>query len=189
MASLQSIGPSLPAVVRDSPLLMQEIDSLRKLFHKERNERIKLENEKLQKDLYSLRPLPTFKNTRDEVLEDLFKEGAALKQVISTIIIRRFLDSTLTVFQEILLALAKPSFPAVYKLKPGNGPAAWQRHFIEENNKIFNLKRRAEKFQAKVAAEAIKRKSGGKIETDLAIFPTKEMTKVCTTAKYRVTMK
>lgn len=83
MPSLQSsLGPSLPAVVRDSPLLLQEINNLRKLFHQERNERIKLQNAQLKKQLDQLVPLPSFKNTRDELIEDLFKEGAALKQVI-----------------------------------------------------------------------------------------------------------
>lgn len=68
--------------MRDSPLLLQEIDSLRKLFHQERNERIKLQNAKLKKQLDQLAPLPSFKNIRDELIEELFKEGAALKQVM-----------------------------------------------------------------------------------------------------------
>lgn len=76
------------------------------------------------------------------------------------------------------MALAKPTFPAIYKVLPGNRAAAWQRHFLDEKNKIFNLQRRAELFQSKVAAEAVKRKFGGQIETDFTIFPTKEMTKV-----------
>ncbi|XP_030761561.1 dynactin subunit 1 isoform X2 [Sitophilus oryzae] len=159
LSSLQSsIGPSLPAVVKDSPLLMQEIESLKKLFNHERNERIKLQNQKLQEELDSLAPLPSFKNTRDEVIENLFKEGAALKQ-------------------EILMTLAKPTFPAVYKVKPGNGQAAWMRHFAEEQNKITDLKRRAEEFQTRVAKEAVLRKYGGKIEADFNVFPTKEMVK------------
>lgn len=77
------------------------------------------------------------------------------------------------------MALAKPTFPAVYKVKPGNGPAAWQRHFVEEQNRILDLKRRAEQFQTRVAEETVKRKCGGRIQTDLTLFPTKEMTKVC----------
>uniref|UniRef100_A0A6P7G1R3 Dynactin subunit 1 n=1 Tax=Diabrotica virgifera virgifera TaxID=50390 RepID=A0A6P7G1R3_DIAVI len=81
LPSLQSVGPTLPAVVRDSPLLMQEIDSLRKVFHQERNQRIKLENQKLKDMLDSMEPLPTFKSTPDSVLEGLFKQGAALQQV------------------------------------------------------------------------------------------------------------
>ncbi|XP_074029594.1 dynactin subunit 1 isoform X2 [Leptinotarsa decemlineata] len=158
LPSLQSLGPNIPAVVKDSPLLMQEIENLRKLFHQERNERLKLQSDKLKEQLDSMKPLPSFKNTRDEILENLFKEGAALKQ-------------------EILMALAKPSFPQIYKTKPGNGPAAWKRHFIEEQNRMLDLKRRAERFQSKVAAETVRRKHGGRIETDFTIFPTKEMTK------------
>nr|CAH7755039.1 unnamed protein product [Callosobruchus chinensis] len=79
LSSLQSMGPTLPAVVKDSPLLLQEIDNLKKIFHQERNERIKLQNEKLKQQLDSLTPLPTFKSDRDEVLENLFKEGDALR--------------------------------------------------------------------------------------------------------------
>ncbi|KAF7279198.1 hypothetical protein GWI33_007604 [Rhynchophorus ferrugineus] len=159
LSSLQSsMGPILPAMVKDSPLLLQEIDNLRKLFNRERNERIKLQNEKLQRQLDSLAPLPSFKNTRDEIIEGLFKEGAALKQ-------------------EILMALARPTFPAIYKLAPGNGTAAWVKHFAEEQNKINSLKRRAEEFQAKVAREAIKRKNGGRIDANFTMFPTKEMAK------------
>lgn len=81
LPSLQSIGPSLPAVVKDSPLLLQEIDNLKKLFHQERNERIKLQNEKLEQELDSMTPLPSFTTKQDEVLENLFREGVALKKV------------------------------------------------------------------------------------------------------------
>lgn len=83
MPSLQLMGPSLPAVVKDSPLLLQEIDNLRKLFHQERNERIKLQNEKLEQELDSMTPLPSFANDQDEVLEDLFREGALIKKVFT----------------------------------------------------------------------------------------------------------
>ncbi|XP_063907732.1 dynactin subunit 1 isoform X2 [Zophobas morio] len=159
LSSLQSsIGPSLPAVVRDSPLLLQEIDNLRKLFHQERNERIKLETDKLKKELDSLSPLPSFRTTPDEILDKLFKEGAALKQ-------------------EILMSLAKPNFPQIYKVKAGNGPAAWQKHFAEERDKMLDLGRRAKDFQSKVANEIVRRKLGGKVEADFTVFPTIEMVK------------
>ncbi|KAL1514252.1 hypothetical protein ABEB36_003539 [Hypothenemus hampei] len=157
LPSLQSsVGPTLPAVVRDSPLLMQEIENLRKLFHQERNERMKLQNDHLKKQLDSLPPLPSFQNTRDEIIDNLFKEGVALKQ-------------------EILMTLAKPVFPAVYKVKPGNGQAVWMRHFFTQQSKIADLKKRAEEFQARVAQETIKRKYGGRINADFNVFPTKEM--------------
>ncbi|CAG9772136.1 unnamed protein product [Ceutorhynchus assimilis] len=157
--SLQSsMGPNIPAVVRDSPLLLQEIENLRKLFHQERNERIKLQNDKLKQQLDSMTPLPSFRSTRDEMIEDLFKEGAALKQ-------------------EILMSLAKPVFPPIYKAKPGNGQAAWLRHFADEQNRIADLKMRARQFQDKVARETVRRKYGGRIDADFNVFPTKEMVK------------
>lgn len=79
--SMHSLGPNLPAMVKDSPMLLQEIESWRKLFNNEKNERIKLETEKMKSVLDRLTPLPTFRIESDEVLDNLLKEGAALKQV------------------------------------------------------------------------------------------------------------
>lgn len=76
------------------------------------------------------------------------------------------------------MTLARPKFPAIYKVKPGNGVSAWQKHFAEEADKIISLKCRAEEFQNKVASETIKRKFGGHITTDFTVFPTIEMKKV-----------
>ncbi|KAK9712383.1 Dynein associated protein [Popillia japonica] len=158
MNSVPSIGPSLPAVVKDSPLLLQEIDNLRKLFHVERNERLRLESNVLKEQLNKLVPLPSFKNGKDIVLESLFKEGAKLKK-------------------DILNTLAKPEFPPVYNAKRGNGMNAWIKHFSEEEDKMLNLKNRVDEFRSKVAEQVIKRKHGGYVEADFTIFPTVEMTK------------
>lgn len=76
------------------------------------------------------------------------------------------------------MSLATQKFPAMYKIKPGNGTHAWKKHFAEEKDKMLNLKRRAEEFQSKVAAEIVGRKFGGQIERDFTVFPTIEMTKV-----------
>lgn len=82
LSSLQpSLGPNLPAVVKDSPLLLQEIDNLRKLFHSEHNARIDLETKKMLETLDNLAPLPSFMEKPDPVVDKLFKEGASLKQV------------------------------------------------------------------------------------------------------------
>lgn len=159
LSSLQSLGPSLPAVVKDSPLLLQEIETLRKLFHQERDERLKLQAEKMKQQLDCLAPLPSFKQEHDETLAQLFKEGQALKQ-------------------EILFALATPKFPPIYKVKPGNGQAAWKKHFAEENDRMLGLKRRADDFSTRVAAEVVRRKFGGHVEADFSVFPTIEMKKV-----------
>ncbi|KAJ8931890.1 hypothetical protein NQ314_015159 [Rhamnusium bicolor] len=262
LSSLQSIGPSLPAVVKDSPLLLQEIDNLRKLFHQERNERIKLQNAKLKEQLDSLAPLPSFKNTHDEVIETLFKEGAALKQgampsIATSSKIQKVLfisdddansadsekreqnigetskkkvqfmpDVTKHVSivgtssesdrlgeEEIPKKRRKP-LPRYFgdcssddMKSPRRAKRSWAiatktisqlkarvRKFRRENyilksrvdkekEKMLSLKRRSEAFQSKVAAERVKRKYGGKIETDFTIFPTKEMVKAMNASK------
>ncbi|XP_066262436.1 dynactin subunit 1 [Euwallacea similis] len=157
-SSMQSLGPTMPAVVRDSPMLLQEIDNLRKLFHHEMNERIKLQSQHLKKQLDSMTPLPSFKNSRDEVIEELFKEGAALKQ-------------------EILMYMAKPIIPSMRNVKPADVQEAWARHFAQDADKKAAFKMRAEQFQAKVVQEVVKRKHGGRIQADFNVFPTKEMVK------------
>lgn len=164
LSSMPSLGATLPAVVKDSPMLLQEIDTLRKMFHNERNEKIKLQTGNLKKQLDGMAPLPTFKVKKDDVLDELYKEGAALKQ-------------------EILMTLATPKFPAVYTAKPGSGVGMWKKHFAEEDDRLRSLKLRAEEFQSKVAAEIVKRKYGGQVEADFAIFPTCEMTKALNESK------
>lgn len=76
-----SLGPNLPAMVKDSPLLLQEIEILRELFHRERKEKLQLQSNDLKQKLDALAPLPSLKNERDEELDALYKEGIALKQV------------------------------------------------------------------------------------------------------------
>ncbi|KAL3270021.1 hypothetical protein HHI36_009077 [Cryptolaemus montrouzieri] len=159
LSSLQSsTGPILPAVVRDSPFLMQEITSLKKLYHNEKNERLKLSNHEFKDIMDSMKPLPSFESKPDEIVNKLIKEGANLKQ-------------------EILVTLARPKFPPVYECRSGNVEQAWKKHFAEERDKWLNLQKTTEEFQAKVAAEILKRRKGGRVEADFAIFPTSEMAK------------
>lgn len=73
-------GPSLPAMVRDSPLLLQEIEHLKVSLKNERDEKLKLKCQDLKQKLVGLKPLPTFKKNNDE-LNDLIKEGNILKYV------------------------------------------------------------------------------------------------------------
>lgn len=76
------------------------------------------------------------------------------------------------------MELAKPKFPPIYKVKPEQCSAAWQKHFAEEADRILALKSKSEEFQSKVAKEIVNRKYGGHVETDFAVFPTVEMTRV-----------
>lgn len=82
MSSLTgSFGPNLPNLVKDSPLLLQEISILQELFNRERKEKLQLQSNDLKQKLDALAPLPCPKNERDELLDALYKEGMALKHV------------------------------------------------------------------------------------------------------------
>lgn len=89
-ATLESLGAALPSSVKDSPMLLQEIENLRKLFNLEHDQRIKLETDMMKKQLESLTTLPTFRRTRDDDLDNLYKEGVALKQVHYPFIFNKF---------------------------------------------------------------------------------------------------
>ncbi|XP_065173982.1 dynactin subunit 1 isoform X2 [Atheta coriaria] len=150
--------PTLPQIVKDSPMLLQEIDHLQSLFAKERDERMKLQSAKLQNILNGLKPLPKFKTEFDPVIEALYKEGTALKQ-------------------EILMSLAMPKFPSIYKLQPELRLNGWQRHFADKQAKLIRLKARAAAFQRKVMIESMKRQFGSQVGSDFTVFPTNEMKK------------
>nr|XP_022907890.1 dynactin subunit 1 isoform X2 [Onthophagus taurus] len=154
--SFQSIGPTLPAVVKDSPLLLQEIDNLRKMLRRERERRLDLETAKLKEELDQLEPLPVFESKEDKELDMLIKEGDLLEK-------------------DYLYTLSHPVFPPIYKAT--NKIEAWRNHFIEENEKIEKLNHRAEQFQLKVANVIMKRQVGGYIEANFTEFPTVEMAK------------
>lgn len=87
LISTTSSGPSLAAMVRDSPLLLQEIDSLKIALKKERNEKLEIHCRELKKKLTGLRPLPHFKKNIDNNLNELFKEATVLKHVSTKIIL------------------------------------------------------------------------------------------------------
>lgn len=55
---------------------------------------------------------------------------------------------------------------------------AWNKHFAEEHCKWLDLEKRAQDFQSRVAECILKKKEGGRIKADFAMFPTNEMTKV-----------
>lgn len=74
-------GPSLPAMVRDSPLLIQEINNLKTSLEHERNEKLRIQCMDLKKKLNGLKPLPNFKKNNDDKLNELLKEATVLKQV------------------------------------------------------------------------------------------------------------
>lgn len=85
LSSLQSsTGPILPAVVRDSPLLVQELQNMKKLYAMEKSQRLELSDNKYRDMLESMKPLPSFDKKSDETLDKLVKEGEALKQVMKT---------------------------------------------------------------------------------------------------------
>lgn len=81
--------------------------------------------------------------------------------------------------KEILMHMAKPRIVPVYNAKkPGEGKTICKKFFAEEEDKVNNLKLKAQKFRAKVAALILKKKPGSQIEADFNIFPTMELTKV-----------
>lgn len=79
--STSTSGPTLPAMVRDSPLLVQEINNLKMALEWERNEKIRIQSADLKKKLSSLKPLANFKKEADDKLNELFKEAMVLKHV------------------------------------------------------------------------------------------------------------
>lgn len=80
------------------------------------------------------------------------------------------------------MTLATPKVVDISNRKPGT--KAWldrtapKNHMLNELNRLHSLKHRADDLQNKVTAETIKRKFGGKVVADFAVYPTKEMTKV-----------
>lgn len=123
MSSTNS-GPCLPAMVRDSPLLLQEIENLKVSLKKERDEKLQLQCVELKKKLDGLRPLPHFKKNIDNQLNELFKETTVLKHV-SFILLMWIIYRMMSFLLEPFL----PNSDAVFSLP----------HFTTTKKKIFSF--------------------------------------------------
>uniref|UniRef100_A0A1B6KU69 Dynactin subunit 1 n=1 Tax=Graphocephala atropunctata TaxID=36148 RepID=A0A1B6KU69_9HEMI len=152
-----SLSTSQNTSVRESPLLLNEIRSLKLALKNEQSEKFKLQVDHMKNQLDQLKPLNIPKRKSTEELEHLTSEA-----------------------QTLLSDIRKHMLPTVVdisKRRPGERSLDPANHIVRRMQQEKLLQRRVTKLQDEVMSEIVKRKRGGKVETDLAIFPTPEMTK------------
>jgi len=172
--------PSLPAVVRDSPLLIQQIKDLKMALRNVQNEKLQLQTKVYKTQLDSLQPLKVAKNKmldkhlekqEENTLDNLEKKACSLQK-------------------EIFHVMCNPKVVDISSRAPGT--PAWldrlapMNHFLQEMTKLQNLQKRVEEFQVEVVQEVAKRRAGGSVKADFAQFPSKEMTKALHESKPEV---
>ncbi|XP_044734295.1 dynactin subunit 1 isoform X2 [Chrysoperla carnea] len=167
-ATITGSGASLPVVIKDSPLLLQEIKSLTHALKHETQERRKYQSAFLKEQLKALPPFPVTNKAQDQTLDRLQQELNELKK-------------------DLLHTLATPKVVDLTKRKPGELPLlnadAPINHLWQERKRIEDLTVRANNIFNKIVSEKVKRKNGGKIEADFTEFPSNEMSKALNETK------
>ncbi|PSN47810.1 Dynactin subunit 1 [Blattella germanica] len=167
-------------MVRDSPLLVQQIKDLKLALRNVQNEKIQLQTKLMKEQLVNLQPLKVPKkmiigkseepkerddkeNEEDNNLLKLEKKASNLrKEVFDAMVNPKVID----------ISNRAPGTPAwLDRLAPAN-------YLVTEINKMQDLQKRVDELQADVIREVVKRKTGGRVKADFALFPSREMTKV-----------
>lgn len=155
---------SAGGIVRESPLLMNEIKSLRNALEYERNKRIKIEAQHYKQQFKKLTPLKIANTTeKPEILTKVEKEAINLLKEAETM-------------------LSRPKVFDFSKRIPGTEPSIGKsypaNYICEQRAKVKQMQKQLQSLQTQFAKEVIKHRPGGHILTDLAVFPTPEMRKV-----------
>ncbi|CAH0395302.1 unnamed protein product [Bemisia tabaci] len=148
-----------PVQVIESPLLLDEIDNLRRALDVVQMEKGQLEAQYCQKILDGMKPLIIPQKPTKTKLDELKIKAKNLRQE--------------------LLIKSLPKVPDLSKRIIGVEPAldpAYQKHF-RQKKEMKELQRKADALETEIQEEIIRQKAGSGIETDLKVFPTPEMTK------------
>nr|CAD7426657.1 unnamed protein product [Timema monikensis] len=172
--------PKLASAVRDSPLLINEIKSLRLALKRLQDEKTQLQAKLMQNQLANLRPLTVPKKivsvkdaTDPKVVDENQDKNRDNLNILS--------KEASMLLKEIYADLASPKVldlsNRVLGMTTGLDYTAPANHRLREQTRRLELRKRVEALQSKVLSEVVKRKSGGKVETDFAVFPSPELTK------------
>nr|CAD7194602.1 unnamed protein product [Timema douglasi] len=172
--------PKLASAVRDSPFLINEIKSLRLALKRLQDEKTELQAKLMQNQLANLRPLTVPKKivgvkdaTEPRVVDENQDKNRDILNILS--------KETSMLRKELYAELASPKVldlsNRVLGMTPGLDYTVPANHRLREQTRRVELQKRVEALQSKVLSEVVKRKSGGKVEADFAVFPSPELTK------------
>lgn len=161
VSSPASGGMGQNVIIRESPILLNEIRALKAALKREQAEKSRLETDHYMNLLNKLEPLKVVKKVDDPVLTDLEKKVQALQKEAMHELVPSVVD---------ISKRTPATVPSLEKHVPSN-------HILNERYRMKKFYEKVQALQSEVMSEVIRRKHGGKIETDLTVFPTPEMAK------------
>ncbi|XP_049862850.1 dynactin subunit 1 isoform X4 [Schistocerca gregaria] len=160
-------------------LLQEQIQSLRRALSVALEEKWKLEAAIKYKRFLDMKPLKVPKRVTTASLMEKVREKEADNWSLKTA--ESILKKAVELQKEIYTALATPKVVDISKRFPGskewldhNAPA---KHLANEAARLKHLREKVAQLESEAAKFLVKRKTGGKIEADFAVFPTVEMKK------------
>ncbi|XP_075211237.1 dynactin subunit 1 isoform X2 [Lycorma delicatula] len=157
--------------VIESPILLNEINSLKIALKHERNERIKLQYSQYSQQLAQLKPIfvPVKKtgSSQDRINTLVQKIKSLQKEVHDSMALPKVIDIT----------KQHPGVrPCIEKLSPNY-------HIVQSLCRVHEIREKIENLQNEVNNEVLRRNKGSRIDADLTTFPTPEMARVLQESK------
>ncbi|XP_045128447.1 dynactin subunit 1-like isoform X5 [Portunus trituberculatus] len=184
--SAGGVPPSVPGggMVRDSPMLLQQITDLKTALHHATASVHNNTAQRMHSQLASLRPIKVQKLSTmvGEEKRDLSKEDVDMEDKRSTDHINQLMRQATGLQKEVNALMTGVTVVDLSKRKPASFPATATsdpaHHIISHNNKLNTLRTRIASLQDEITRALALNTPGGSVSTAFSAFPSPQLTKV-----------
>uniref|UniRef100_A0A0P4WBW4 Dynactin subunit 1 n=1 Tax=Scylla olivacea TaxID=85551 RepID=A0A0P4WBW4_SCYOL len=184
--SAGGVPPSVPGggMVRDSPMLLQQITDLKTALHHATASVHNNTAQRMHSQLASLRPIKVQKLSTmvGEEKRDVSKEDVDMEDKRSTDHINQLMRQATSLQKEVNALMTGVTVVDLSKRKPASFPATATgdpaHHIISHNNKLNTLRTRIASLQDEITRALALNTPGGSVSTAFSAFPSPQLTKV-----------
>ncbi|XP_063845049.1 dynactin subunit 1-like isoform X3 [Scylla paramamosain] len=184
--SAGGVPPSVPGggMVRDSPMLLQQITDLKTALHHATASVHNNTAQRMHSQLASLRPIKVQKLSTmvGEEKRDVSKEDVDMEDKRSTDHINQLMRQATSLQKEVNALMTGVTVVDLSKRKPASFPATTTgdpaHHIISHNNKLNTLRTRIASLQDEITRALALNTPGGSVSTAFSAFPSPQLTKV-----------
>lgn len=171
--------PSVPAEVRDSPLLLEQINALKQALNSTKHENARLLGERMKKQMAQLPPLNVPKKPIRPVSQTGFIKSDELSGDSD---INNLSRKTNALLSELYKLSASPKVVDITKQKPGIRAATDRTspsyQLVESTARVVQLQKEAVDLQVQITNLLASQRLGGQVRTVFSQFPSTAYSKV-----------
>jgi dynactin 1 len=172
-----------PMTVKDSPMLLQQIDSLREALRAVKDENIRMASERMKSQMARLPPLRVPKKPTGMASQTgLVKIGDVDDKENTTGDLKSITRNANHLLTDLYKLCSSPTVVDITKRKPGVEPvtetASPMNQLVESTANLARLQRNATDLQVQVTSLLAANRTGGQVRTDFSTFTTPAFAKV-----------